>query len=144
MKKNTAVCLCTMFFLTNCGATVRSSQGGFVRQTVVARDSSNKKLEGISVYVNGSLIGQTDAKGNLKHEIAAPIKGDKIKVRLEKEGYIPVEKEIVAVVDGGFITGDIFLGLLGFIPLAISLTVDGVTEGWLAYPRTVTLTLQPK
>lgn len=143
MKKTCALLLC-LFLLSSCGAAVRSSQGGMVRQTLVAQNARGQKLEGIKVFVNDALVGTTDAKGRIKHEIAAPVKGDSITIRLEKEGYAPAERKVNATADAGFVVGDVAFFLLGGIPLIISLAVDGATDSWMAYPRKLTLTLQEK
>jgi len=125
-----------------CGATVRNSQGGMVRQSVYVTNTNGEAVPGTKVYVNGKHVGNTNEWGMLKYDIPGPQKGDSFKLKIQKSGFKPISREVRAVVDGGFVAGDIFLGLfLGVIPIIITLAVDGATESWLAYPRSMEFVL---
>lgn len=122
-------------FLSGCGSAVRNSQGGMVRQTVAIVDSNGEALADTNIYVDGKLVGKTDTYGQLKHELPGPVKGDSFQLKVQKAGYRSVEEKVNAKIDGGFVTGDVFIGFLGLFPIIISMAVDGASDSWMAYPR---------
>ncbi|HPV04739.1 MAG TPA: hypothetical protein PLC24_09290, partial [Myxococcota bacterium] len=118
---------------------------GMVRQHLIVTNVGGDPVPGTSVYVNDKHVGDTNEFGWITHEIPGPHKGDSFKLKVNKSGYQAISRDVLAVVDPGFLTGDVFLGLIfGFIPIMFTLGVDIVTESVFAYPRSLRIVLERK
>ena len=142
MIKRLLIVVVLAVLTTGCGATIRNSHGGMVRQTIIVKNSDGQALAGTEIFVDDNLVGSTNSHGRFKHEIQGPRAQDSFKLKVQMDGYKPVERKVLPHVDGGIVFGDICLGIgLGFLPLIISLAVDGAGDKWLVYPKKMEIIL---
>lgn len=143
MKKSVVALMLACFTLSSCATVFR---GSMIKRTVKVRAPKVGVIAGAQVYINDTLVGVTDEKGNFKHKINAPTrKGQELKLKVSKEGYFDWERTYNSRPSGGWIAADTILGLIfGFIPLIINVAVDGTTGKWNNYPGSMKVKLIPK
>lgn len=136
------VFLCVMFCLLSCATIVRKD---IHKQKLVVKDAvSNEGIANVKVQVNGTDVGSTNKDGLIIFPIEQKNKQDGYSLALTSNNYLPVTLEVKNGLDGGYLTGDIFLFFLGIIPGVVGLVVDGVTGEWYSYKDSIVLQMQPK
>jgi hypothetical protein len=137
-----AAAVVTMF-TSGCGYTVRAYRDDVVFQTLEVLNVDGEALEGAKIFVNQDAAGITNGDGVVNHELDAPGKDEFFHLKVQAAGYQSFESKVTAIIDPGFLAGDIILGIAtGGFPMIIMLAVDGVTDGWLAYPRHIQIVMQ--
>lgn len=134
----------TILILTTiaCGAITRDE---ILQQKIIIKDSATKKpIANVVIKMNDNTIGRTDASGILVHNIANPNEEQSFQLTISHPQYTSISIPITSKAGGGYIAGGVALFLLGIIPGAVSLAVDGGTGTWYTYDKKIELFMSPK
>lgn len=113
-------------------------------QKLIVKDYITKKgVTDVKVQLNGQNMGTTDKNGFITFPVEQTNKQGGYELVLTGGGYLPLNLKVNNGVNGGYVTGDVALFLLGFIPGLVSLVMDGISGQWWSYKDKIVIEMKP-